>query len=785
MMTERVQKLKENQNQTQPSFSAERAVLVTDAYAKFGAEPNVLLKAKMLEYILRKMTIFIQDGELIVGNHTDKPRCAPVYPEFSAGWIVDKIDEFSTRSTDKLTISEKDKNDLLEALKTWEGKSFDESTQNACRPETLKAEKSGVITIGNRDCATGHILPYYSKLLQKGLNGYIAECRAKIDSTQVDCKEKQQQVDFWNAVIIVSQAAIDFAKRYAKLAEELAKKESDPKRKAELLEISRNCAHVPANKPSTFFEAVQFVWFIHLVITIESNGHGNSFGRFDQYINPFYVADLNAGRVSEEKALEILECFFIKTTDIIKLRDAFYSESFAGYPVWQNMVIAGQKADGTDACNPLTMLVLKANADVQTSQPTVSLRYHDGISQEVFDYGVRMIQQGMSTPAFFNDKLVVPLILQKGAPIEEAREWGILGCVEPVVAGKTDGRPTAGYVNLLKCVELVLHNGTDPLTGQEIGVKTGDFRQFTNIEQVIQAIYAQMDHFVGMMIVGFNAVTSLHATRQQMAFASMTLDGCIQSGKSTVEGGTKYRESGVFACGIANAADAIAAIDEIVFKQKRLTPQELLDVSDNNFENNEKMRLTLLNKAPKYGNDNDFVDGIARDLIRHYREELKSYRDSRGGKFVLTVESQSMNISQGKCVGATPDGRFAYDALNDNCSPVMGRDTNGPTATIRSVSKLDQLNATNGCLYNLRFDPRSIGGEKGRQVLGGVIKTYFDRLGEHIQINVVDNETLCAAQVQPEKYRNLLVRVAGYLAYFTELDKPVQDNIIQRTLHSC
>ena len=619
------------------------------------------------------------------------------------------------------------------------------------------------MTIGNRDCGTGHLTPDYWTALEKGLGSYRERAKEKIAETVVDSKEKQEQVDFWNAVVVVVDAAEAYAKRYSDLARKMAAEEKDETRKAELLDIADICERIPVQPAKTFAEAIQMVWFIHVIISIEANGHGTSLHRFDQYMNPYYVNDVKEGRITEERALEYIECLFIKFTDILKLRDKFYSASFAGYPIWQNIIVGGQTADGKDATNETSFLVLKANRDVQTSQPTASVRYFNGLSEDLIEEGLKMIQDGLATPAFFNDELVVPMVMEKlGVSAEVARNWGIQGCVQPIVAGCSDGRPTVGYVNLLKCLELVLHNGVDPITGKQLGVKTGELSEINTLEKIQKALYTQIDHFVDLMLTGFNVVGSMHADRMPVTFASMLINDCVEKGMSVQEGGARYSESGAFINGIGNCTDAMAAIDTLIFKEKRYTMNELMTALAANFEGYEDMRLTLLNKAPKYGNDVDYVDAIAAGIVKHYAESLSRYKDS-----------QSMNVSQGKCVLASADGRFAYEGVNDNCSPVMGRDVNGPTATVKSVAKLDQKNAKDGCLYNLRFDPRSVQGEKGR-----------DNMGEHIQINVVDNKTLRAAQKEPEKYRNLLVRVAGYLAYFTELDKDVQESVIARTAHN-
>lgn len=783
-MTERIAKLKQMQNDARPCMSAERARLATEAIEAYAFEPPVLQKAYMLSHILRNMTLYIQEGELVVGNHTDKPRCAPVFPEFNSDWIVREIDEFPIRKSDPLQISEEDKRELLAVLSKWKGKSFEQLVEKALPEDAKHAEESGVMTMGNRDCGTGHIIPDYPNLLKYGLNHYKRICQEKIAATAVDCREKQEQVDFWNAVVIEIEAAGAFAARYSQLAETQAAAEADAVRKQELLDIAGICRRVPLEAPRTFHEAIQFVWFMHLIVNIESNGHGNSYARFDQYMNPFYVADLAAGRITEERAIELIECFFIKNTDILKLRGKFYSESFAGYPLWQNIIVGGQTRDGKDATNETSFLALKANADVQTSQPTMSLRYFDGLNEEIIQEGLKMIQAGMATPAFFNDKLVVPMVQDKEeCTIEQARDWGIFGCVQPCVAGYADGRPSVGYVNLLKCLELVMNNGVDPVTGEQLGPQTGDPASLDTLEKLMEAMYAQIDYFADLMLKGFNVVGSMHAVRQQMPFASLMINGCLEKGRSVQNGGATFSESGAFAVSIGNTTDAIAAIDTLVNQEKVLDMKTLQKALSCNFEGMEDVRQLLLKKAPKYGNDNDYVDAIAASIVRHYRETLSKYRDSRGGKFVLVVESQSMNVSQGKCVLASADGRFAKAPVNDNCSPVMGRDVNGPTAAVRSVAKLDQKNAQDGCLYNIRFDPRSIQGEKGRMVLESVIKTYFNNYGEHIQVNVVDDETLRAAQKEPEKYRNLLVRVAGYLAYFTELDNDVQEALIARTTH--
>ena len=784
MISERVQYLKDKQRNTTPTFSAERPRLATEAYQKFGGEPNVLLKAKMLYYIMENMTLYLDKGDLIAGNYTDRPRCAPIFPEFASKWIEDEIDTFTTRTLDRMVASDEMKQEVLEILKYWEGKSFDQVTANACEPAAIDAANSGILSIGGMETSTGHVLPNYPRIFKTGLRAVIDDCKERIANTKVACQADQEKVDYWNATIISCEACILYAHRQAELMDKLAAEETDAERKAELETMAANLRQVPEFPVQSFWQAIQCAWIIHITMWIESNGHSNSYSSFDRAINDYYVADLESGKITKRLALDILECFFIKNTDILKLRPAYFSESWAGYPIWQNMTIGGIGNDGKDACNEATMLLLEANEEVQTSQPTMSLRYHRHMSEEVFNKAISMIQRGMATPSFFNDDVCIPLILTKcdGINIEDARNYGMLGCVQPVPGGKTDGRAQVGTVNLLKCVEFAMHDGFDPMTGKQTGPHTGKFVDFKTYDEFFEAVLKQIDFSFDLMLNAYNSVAAIHAVRQNMVFASMTIDGCIEKAKSLQQGGAKYNYSGALADALANAMDSLAAVKYFVFDKKEITAQELLDACDQNFPD-EAFRLRLLNRAPKYGNNDEYVDLIGNKIVRHINKFLEGYRDSRGARFAFDIESQSYNIKQGKCVGATPEGRRSGESLADNVSPAMGRDVHGPTATVLSVAKIDQLNTTDGTLYNLRFDPRSISGEKGLETLGGVVKTYFEYNGHHIQINVVDDDTLRDAQAHPENYKNLLVRVAGYLAYFTELDKSVQDNIISRTVH--
>lgn len=781
MLTKRVEKLRDRMRENKPHICVERAELITEFYEQCSCDTPMLRRAKLLKYLLENMTIYIADDELFAGNQAKEFRGVPVFPEFGANWIIDTIDTFATRETDPLDIDEDDKERLLVDLELWKDNSFKELVDEKLTPEVLEAERLGVLSVGSRTTSTGHVVPNYPKVLKMGLKGIIEAAQEKIDSVEFVNHDTQRQIDFWQGVIISCEACISFAHRYAKLANEMAAKETDEKRKEELIQIANNCENVPENPPETTYEALQFFWFMHLIMQIETNGHSIGLGRFDQTMYPYYKKDLEEGRITFDQAVEYIECLWIKITEIIKVRDDFDAQAFAGYPMWQNCAVGGVTRRGQDAVNEFSFAVLEATHQVKTTQPTISFRYHDNINPEFFEKALTMIQEGLATPAMFNDKLIIPLVLAKGATIQEARDWSIEGCVENYVTGKTDGRPVVGYINTVKLVEFVLNDGIDPLTGKQVGIKTGNPKDFATFDDFMAAYEAQMAYFTKLMCDAYNIVGACQATMVPALLSSALVDDCIEAGKTLQEGGAKYNFSGSFITAMANAADSMAAIKKFVYDEKKITMDELKAALANDFEGQEPLRQMLLNDAPKYGNDEDYVDEIARQIVEIATDEVEKYPDSRNGKYVLSVLSQSFNVLQGKSVGATPDGRHAFDALADNASPVASRDVNGPTAALRSVSKIDQFRPLIGTLLNQKFDPVIVKGDKGRNILGTMIKSYFDEYGEHVQVNVVDEATLRDAQIHPEDHRNLMVRVAGYSAYFIELDKDVQENVIART----
>lgn len=788
MLTPRVKRMREKYFETIPQITAERLVLATEAYQKFAGDAVPIFRAKVVNYIMENMTTLIMDDELIVGTATNAYRGANLHPEFqSSSWYISDIDEFSSRSKDPYYISPEDKETILETLKYWEGKSMEDLSGEAMPAKIKELEKDDIICVGLENGVSGETTCDHEKILTKGLRGYMEECQKNIDSIIPQTMEEQAKVDFWKACIIQCQGLITYAHRMAEEAERMAFACTDEKRKKELLTIAENCRVVPENPPKTFQQALQAVWFIHVYFYIEVCTTACGFGRFDQYMWPFYEKDvIKEKNITREEALEMLECLYLKTCEVYEVRDNWYATAFAGYPMWQILVVGGQTPDGKDATNDLSYLCLEAADDLQIKQPVMAVRVWENTPEDLIRFGCKMIQEGQANPGFFSDDAGIKISLDKGrgCTIEEARDWTIVGCTQPAAGGgASDGSPDAGYVNMGKMIEFVLHNGVDPATGKLMGLETGDPREFKNIEEFKDALKKQILHHYDLIRTGYNLMQSIHMNRYPVIFASMVTKGCVESGKSVQHGGAKYSTAGLYVTGPANLADSIAAVEKCVFEDKDLTMDELIKACDTNFEGQERLRQLLLNKPEKYGNNQAHVDGIYKEMMHFIAENVQQWPDARGGYYAFGIDSQTMNIPHGQVTGALPDGRLAGEPFCDASSPMMGRDINGPTATVKSVASMTPADLHEGALYNLRFDPHGVQGEEGKDLIEGVIKTYFEDGGQHIQINVVDNETLKKAQEKPEDYKGLMVRVAGYMAYFTELDKSAQDVIIYRTPH--
>ena len=641
----------------------------------------------------------------------------------------------------------------------------------------------GVFTKGISNLSTMNHAPAYDDMVKYGYRHYVNKCKEQLAELKNMNIENMEKKITWESLIITMEAIIKFAHRYADLAEEMAANTANAKRKEELLTMAENCRVVPENPPQTFQQAAQLVWFTHLCIMMEVNGGDHCLGRFDQYMYPFFKKDMGNG-ITEEFFKDVVHEFKLKIAELWNLRTEAESLADPGCPLWIHMMLGGVLPNGKDGCNELTNLILHCMSDLQTKEPCVSFRYHKNINQETFRLALSVAREGGSHPAFFNDEIAISHLMDLGFKEEEARNWGICGCIEPVVLGKTDFQSNAGYFNPIKVLEITLNNGADPVTKVQVGLKTGDVRSFTSIQEIMNAYVKQQEFFIDKFVELYNRMVSCHAYALPTLIGSCFTEGCIEKGKLLQKEGASHRYSAMAVSGVANVADSLAAIEVCVFEKQYLTMAELMQLLASNFEGKEDLRQLLINKAPKFGNDIEMVDNYAKWLVALCDAQVRKYIDGRNGQFTTVIASQSYNIELGKLIGATPDGRLAFSYLADNASPSIGMDRNGPTAVVNSLATMDPSIPHSGVLLNQRFDPAVVKGEKGLDILETVIRTYFAQNGQHIQINVVDNETLLAAQKNPNNYRHILVRVAGYSAFFVDLGKDIQDNIIARTVQT-
>lgn len=779
--TARVARIKERFLQITPEICVERAKLITESYKETADQPIHIRRAKALEKILNEMTIFIQDDELIVGNQCTKPRSSPVFPEFSCKWLEAELDRLEKRTGDVFLISEDKKETLRGLFPYWDGETSNELAASLMTKEAKDAQAGGVFTVGNYFFnGVGHISVNYAKVLQKGLNGILAEAEAEMANTAPTDPDGLKKMTFLRSVIIASKAVIRFAERFAEEAAKLAKKEKNKERKAELKEIARICKKVPAKPAESFWEALQSFWFTQLAIQIESNGHSISPMRFDQYMQPYFEMDQG---LTVEKAQELLDLLYIKFTEINKVRDEGSTKAFGGYPMFQNLIVGGVDREGNDATNDMSYLCLHATANTQLYQPSISIRVHDGTPDSLYMKAAEVSRIGLGMPAFYNDRFIIPALLSRGLSREDARDYGIIGCVEPQVGGKTEGWHDAAFFNMAKVLELALNNGYCGSCKMQLGPQTGDLTSFKSFEDVMEAYKKQMKYFVEKLIISDNAVDIAHGQRAPLPFLSSLVDDCLAKGKSLQEGGAHYNFTGPQGVGVGNVADSLAAIKKLVFEDKAVTLSELKDALETNFEGKESLRQMMLNRAPKYGNDDKYADAIAHEGALIYCREVEKYTNPRNGQFQPGLYPVSANVPLGTMVGATPDGRKAGTPLADGVSPVSGVDQAGPTAAVKSVSKLDHVIASNGTLLNQKFHPNALKDERGLRNLIGVTEALFNGGGTHVQYNVVSRDMLLDAQQNPDKYRGMVVRVAGYSAFFTALDKAIQDDIIARTEH--
>lgn len=824
----RIPKLIEHLYAKLPVIEADRAVILTKIYKETENEPIIMRRAKAFQAICEELPITIRPDELIVGSNSKAPRGCQVFPEYSFEWLEREFDTVATRSADPFEIEEDTKQKLHEVYQYWKGKTTSELASSYMEQETLTAMEHNIFTPGNYFYnGIGHLTVQYEKVLAIGYKGIIKEAQEALKQLNIADEDYAKRARFLEAVIITSKAAIKYARRYAELAMNMAQECKDRTRKKELITIAQNCANVPEYGATSFYEACQSFWFVQLLLQTESSGHSISPGRFDQYMYPYYKKDLDAGIITREFAQELMDCIWVKLNDLNKVRDAGSAEGFAGYSLFQNLIAGGQDEEGNDVTNDLSFMCIEASMHVMLPAPSLSVRVWNGTPDEFLMKAATLTRTGIGLPAYYNDEVIIPALVNRGVSLADARTYNIIGCVEPQKAGKTDGWHDAAFFNMLRPLEMVFSNGYE--NGERVGVQTGDVSLMKSFEEFYDAYKKQMNYFIEIMVNAVNAIDLAHAQRCPLPYQSSMIEDCIGRGKSIQEGGAVYNFTGPQGFGIANMTDALWAIKVLVFDEKKLTlseykkalednfgkgmPREKAEfittkivkeivktgnpvnesqiaeifkmVCENNVSESDKKKydqlLEWIDELPKYGNDIEEVDLFARDVAYTYTKPLEKYKNPRGGQYQAGLYPVSANVPLGAQTGATPDGRFANTPIADGVGPASGRDNKGPTATANSVAKLDHFIASNGTLFNQKFHPSALSGVKGLQNFTSLIRGFFDEKGMHMQFNVVSKDTLLDAQAHPENYKNLVVRVAGYSALFTTLSRSLQDDIINRT----
>ena len=825
---ERIGRLVDHLYAKMPEIESARAILLTESYRQTEGEPMILRRAKAFEHILKNIPIIIREDELIVGSSTIAPRGCQTYPEFSYEWLEAEFDTVAKRTADPFFIADKTKEELREVHTYWKGRTTSELATSYMTPQTLLSIEHNIFTPGNYFYnGVGHVTVQYDKVLKIGFEGIRDEAKERLAALNVADGDYQKRSAFLKAVVISCEAAILYARRYMVLAKQMADQCSDETRKKELLAIAMNCGRVPAKGAQSFYEACQSFWFVQQLLQLESSGHSISPGRFDQYMYPYYKKDLDEGKLTREFAQELMDCIWVKLNDLNKCRDAVSAEGFAGYSLFQNLIAGGQDAEGRDVTNDLSFMCIQASKHVMLPQPSFSVRVWNGTPHEFLIKAAELTRTGIGLPAYYNDEVIIPALVNRGLSLADAREYNIIGCVEPQKAGKTEGWHDAAFFNMCRPLELVFSNGVDK--GVQIGPRTGEVEEFTTFDEFYDAYKKQMKYQIELLVNADNSIDVAHAERCPLPFLSCMVDDCMKRGKTVQEGGAVYNFTGPQGFGIANMADSLYAIKKLVYEEKAFSITELKKALAANYgkgidadtaasvtaqivdelkksgkkvgeedvvqilktvlsegvSSGEKARYEEIRKlilaVPKFGNDIDEVDEFARDVAYTYTKPLETYHNPRGGMYQAGLYPVSANVPLGAQTGATPDGRYAKTPVADGVSPSAGKDVNGPTAAANSVSRLDHFIASNGTLFNQKFHPSALSGREGLEKFVALIRSYFDQKGSHMQFNVVSRETLLDAQKNPEKYKHLVVRVAGYSALFTTLSRSLQDDIINRT----
>ena len=758
-------------------LSVEQSKIITAVYNDNQDIPVIIRRALALAASLRDISIVIDPEELIVGNRTAEIRAGVVFPEAGLSWLSSEIENIHKRDQDPFKVREEDIPYFKETLEPfWRGKTLEDAIYKSYGKELKAIEK--VVKINQKDHAQGHICPKVEEWLKYGPAGLLKKAE-NLASEAADDKK-----DFYKAVSVTLDASCRFINRYGMLASEMAAKEDEKYKKENLEQIADVCKGLSVRPPSDFREAVQSVWFLFVILQMESNASSFSPGRMDQYLYPFFLNDLKSNRVVPEDLQELLDALFIKFNQIVYLRNAHSARYFAGFPIGFNITIGGQKIYGEDATNELSYLFLKAQDHVRLPQPNLTARLHKHSPDKFLEECSRVIGLGTGMPQVVNDESIIPSLRAAGLEERDINDYVLVGCVELSTQGNYLGWSDAAMFNLVKVLELTLNNGICMISGEEIGLKTGSFESFSRFSDLEDAFDRQIDFFISGMIKACEVVEKYHQLHLPSPFLSSVIDDCLLKGTDVTAGGAKYNMSGIQAIQAANIADSLALIKKLVYDDNILNRGTLLKALQTNFRDNEPLRQLCLNKAPKYGNDISWVDNLGAGWITRFAEKLKKFKNYRGGAYQLGLYTVSAHVPMGHNVGATPDGRVARSPLADGgLSPVYGRDRLGPTAVLNSVSRMPSLLAGNGTLLNMKFLPSLFSNDNDRDKFTSLLKTFITLPVHHVQFNVVTTEELLKAKADPEAYRGLTIRVAGYTAYFTELSEDLQDEIINRTTH--
>jgi formate C-acetyltransferase len=781
-MTNRVRNLREKVRNALPEVCLERALLMTESYKETEGQPEVIRRAKALDKILNEMSIGIDEEELIVGKATSKVRGGPLLPEIQWGWYLEEMDTISTRDWDRFApLTKDDKEKMEQFLPYWKGKSLYDRWHGMCPEYALRLVN--VINAASGFCTINANLAHVGidgTVLTKGLKGIGKDVERETEKLNLANERDFEKYLFLKAVRITLEAVPRFAKRYAEHAKRLATEERNIERKVELERIVEICNWVPANPPRNFYEALQSVWFIYIALMIEAWGYGIGFGRPDQYLYPFYKKDIEKGIMTKEEARELIELLYVKLNALLTPQGSEAVKTFAGFAIWANITLGGITKNGKDAVNELTYLFLDAEENVRLMSEDLIIRVHQDNPDAYVMRAVEVLKTLKGKFKFVSDEVTIRQLIRDGKPEEYARDYIMAGCVTPTIPGFSHDIP-GGPLNLPLLLELALNNGVSRLTGQQIGPKTGDPRRFNSYEEVWKAYKKQVKAAIPIAVMLRNADRKLYAEFCPTPFQSAIYPNCIKRGTDITQGGTvPYASQAMMVVGIPNVGDSLAAIKKGVFEDRKLSMERLIAALDHNFESEEEV-LHLLKDCPKFGNDDDYVDSIVCGIVDHFSNEIRKYESLPGIVGNAAALALTSNIPLGQIVGALPDGRKAGTPFADGgISPCQGRNISGPTSTMRSVAKIDHVELSGGCVLNMRFNPDVVENESKREKFVSLIRAFFATGGSFVQFNIVDTETLREAQRNPERYRDLLVRVSTYSAYFVELSKELQEDIIAR-----